>query len=350
MNKQRMFRYILAAAVAAAVSMPLISQVRSAQSAQKRGAVQATDQQPGAQLLLPATTEPVKVDPAKVIATAGDITVTAGEYNAVVASLGPQYAQALSQPNVKKQVVDRIVRVKELAQEAAKRNLESNPEVKSQLEIQRSEILANALAREMQTQSSDAADRQYFDAHKSSFDDVKARHILIRTPDSPVPNQPGAKELSDVEAKAKADQIEQQLKKGGDFAALAKADSDDKGTGAKGGDLGTFAPWKMDPTFANATLGLKPNQISEPVKTQFGYHIIQLIEDKPRTYEQAKADVAQARWSAMLNELGNKNKVQYDPGFFGGSAKANESSPTTRPAAATASGEAAAQPQAKKGT
>jgi len=345
LNKKRSIRYLLAAAVAAAVSIPLISQVKSAQTAQHQAAQQAADAQQGAQLQLPPPAPPAKpVDPGKVIATAGDLAVTAGEYNTVTASLGPQYAQALTQPNVKKQIVERIFRVKELAREAERRKLEDSPEVKSQLQIQRDEILANALAKQMQADTNDAADRAYFDAHKSNFDDVKARHILIRTPDSPVPVPPGAKELTEEQAKAKADDISRKLKNGGDFAAEAKAESDDKGTGAKGGDLGTFAPWKMDPTFAKATLDLKPNQISEPVKTQFGYHIIQLLDDKPRTYEQAKSEVGQARWSEMLSDLGKKDKIQYEPSFFGsGSAE-----PTTRPAGAAMQSTPGATAQAHK--
>jgi peptidyl-prolyl cis-trans isomerase C len=250
----------------------------------------------------------------------------------VVATLGPQNQGRLAEPAVRKAVIDQIIRVKLLAQEAERRKLDQKPEVKRQLEMQREEILWRSLAQELEGPGNDAGDHAYFDANKSKFDEVKARHILVRTPDSPVPVGPGKKALSDAEAKAKADQIAAQLKKGGDFAAIAKTESDDPGSGVKGGDLGSFAPWKMDPVFSKAALGLKPNGISDPVKTQFGYHIIQLLEDKPRTYEQAKSEVGQARWNELVTQLGEKYKTQYDDPAFVGMASST-TQPTSRPIA-----------------
>jgi peptidyl-prolyl cis-trans isomerase C len=336
LNKQKTIRYALAAGVAIAVTIPLVAQVRQAQSARLAAAEEQVAPPAGglgALGLPPAASQPA-VDPNKVIATAGKLTCTSGEFDAVAATVPPQYAAQLAQPAVKKRIADQIIRMKLLSQEAEKRKLDEKPEFKRQLNMQRNELLANALAADLQGSANEQSDKAYFDANKSSFDDVKARHILIRTPESPVPSDPNKRDLSEAEAKAKADQIQKQLQTGGDFAAIAKTESDDKGSGAKGGDLGTFAPWKMDPTFSKALLGLQKNQVSAPIKTQFGYHIIQLLDDTPRTFEQAKADIGQARWSAFLTELGEKDKTNYDPTFFG--------TPATQPAAAVA-------PRAAKG-
>jgi peptidyl-prolyl cis-trans isomerase C len=340
LNKQRITRLALIAAVTAAVSVPLIGQVKKAQSA--AAAPQQAEQAPApapapAPGAAPAAQAPAKpqppVDPNKVIANQGDITVTAGEFNAAVSTLPPQYAAALADPSLKKRIADQIIQIKLIAGEAKKRGLQDKPQVKQQLEMQTDEVLANALAREVQGDENEKDDRAYFDANKSNFDNVKARHILIRTPGSPVPVEPGKKELTDAEAKAKADQIEQRLAKGEDFAAIAKSESDDKGSGLKGGDLGTFAPWKMDATFSKAALGLQKNQVSPPVKTQFGYHIIQLLDDEPRTFDEAKSEVGEARWSQLVSSLKEKGKPEYDPSFFGGTAE-KEAGAATQPAAA----------------
>lgn len=337
MNKQRITRLALIAAVTAAVSVPLIGQVKKAQSAaasaQQAEQAAAPTPAPSVQPAPQPTAKPQPpVDPNKVILTQGDVAVTAGEFNAAVSTLPPQYAAALADPSLKKRIADQIVQVKLLAAEARKRGLQDKPQVKQQIEMQTDETLVNALAHEMQGTENEKEDRVYFDANKSSFDDVKARHILIRTPGSPVPVEPGKKELTDAEAKAKADQIEQRLAKGEDFATIAKAESDDKGSGIKGGDLGTFAPWKMDSTFSKAALGLQKNQVSPPVKTQFGYHIIQLLDDQPRTFDQAKAEVGEARWSQLVSSLKKQEgKPEYDPTFFGAAA---EPGGTTQPAAA----------------
>lgn len=341
LNKQRVVRLVLAAAVAAVVSVPLIGQVRKAQSAAKAQAdqaVQSADAQPAAPAPAPAPAaggKPLEVvDPSKVILTQGDFTVTAGEFNAAVSTLPPQYAAALSDPTLKKRIAGQIIQVKQLAAEARKRGIQDKPQVKQQIEMQTDEALVNGLAQDLQGGENEKDDRAYFDTNKSNFDNVKARHILIRTPGSPVPVEAGKKELSDAEAKTKADQIEQRLAKGEDFATLAKAESDDKGSGIKGGDLGTFAPWTMDSTFSKATLGLQKNQVSPPVKTQFGYHIIQLLDDQPRNFEEVKGDVGKARWSQLLASLKDGAKPEYDPTFFGGGTAEKDAAPATQPAAA----------------
>ena len=342
-TKQKALRLTLVAAVAAAVSVPLVAQVKNAQNAQQQAREAAAAQPPAATEAPPPATMP-SVDDAKVIASQGGATVTGGEFKAVAATLPPQYQPALGQPAMRRRLVDNILQVKLLSTEARKRGLENNPEVKRQLEIQEDQVLAQALAKEVQGSANPRADREYFDSHASSFDNVKARHILVRTPESPVPAEQGKAELTEAQAKAKAEDIKKRLDKGGDFAAIAKAESDDKGSGLQGGDLGTFSPWKMDATFSKAALALKPNQISEPVKTQFGYHIIQLLEDKPRTFDQAKAEIGEARMQALMAELKTR-KADYDPAFFGSAA--GSPGPTTQPAAAR--GSVPAQPQAKKG-
>lgn len=102
---------------------------------------------------------------------------------------------------------------------------------------------------------------------------IKARHIL-------------------VSSKSKAEDIKKQLDKGADFATLAKKYSTDTATASKGGDLGWFGAGEMDSDFENAAYKLKVNEISGPVKTSYGYHIIQLTgEKKKKPYSEMKKDV-----------------------------------------------------------
>ena len=118
---------------------------------------------------------------------------------------------------------------------------------------------------------SDAELSAYYNAHIEDYkvkEQVKARHILIAVPQ-------GADAKTDAAAKAKAEGILKQLRAGGDFAALAKANSDDPSK-ENGGDLGTFGRGAMVPPFEQAAFALQPGQISDVVKTNFGYHIIQV--------------------------------------------------------------------------
>jgi foldase protein PrsA len=117
--------------------------------------------------------------------------------------------------------------------------------------------------------------KAYFDANKETFDvkeQVKASHILV-----------------DSEAKAK--EVKEKLSAGGDFAALAKEYSIDTSNSEQGGALGFFSRGDMVPEFENVAFSLEAGTISDPVKTDFGYHIIKLEEKttaKAAVYEETK--------------------------------------------------------------
>jgi len=104
--------------------------------------------------------------------------------------------------------------------------------------------------------------------------EVRASHILIK-PDSPA-------KTSEAAAKELAEDLLERIKKGEDFAKLAAEYSDDPGSKIKGGDLGFFSTGMMVKEFEDAAFALKPGEVSELVKTQFGYHIIKLVDTKLR--------------------------------------------------------------------
>ena len=150
-----------------------------------------------------------------------------------------------------------------LSQAADKQQLANRSDVKQRVEFERRKALMEAMLQDAgkAAMTDDAMHKVYDEAVKQmpSQEEVHARHILVATED---------------EAKA----IEAQLKSGADFATLAKEKSKDPGA-ADGGDLGYFTKDQMVPEFADAAFKLDKGQISDPVKTQFGWHIIK-IEDK----------------------------------------------------------------------
>lgn len=116
--------------------------------------------------------------------------------------------------------------------------------------------------------------------------EIKAAHIMVRTKD----------EMSEEQleqAKAKINEIKQQLDAGADFATLARKYSDDKGTATQGGELPWFGPGRMVPEFEEAAYSLQNNgDISEPLKSSYGWHIIKRIDKKDvGTFEDSKADL-----------------------------------------------------------
>lgn len=113
--------------------------------------------------------------------------------------------------------------------------------------------------------------KQHYDANISKYsrpEQVHARHILLKIGEG----------KNEEAVKKQAEDLVKQLRSGADFAALAKEFSEDPGSKENGGDLGFFDRGRMVPEFANAAFSQLPNQIGDPVKTQYGYHIIETLQ------------------------------------------------------------------------
>jgi peptidyl-prolyl cis-trans isomerase D len=113
---------------------------------------------------------------------------------------------------------------------------------------------------------------QYYQQHQKDYqvpEEVKVRHILIKV-------APNADAKTDAAARQKAEDLLKQIKGGADFAQLAKANSDDPGSKEQGGELGMIQRGVTVPAFETAAFGLQPGQYSDVIKTQFGYHILQV--------------------------------------------------------------------------
>jgi peptidyl-prolyl cis-trans isomerase D len=117
----------------------------------------------------------------------------------------------------------------------------------------------------------------------STPEQVRASHILFKTAGK-----------NDAEVKAKAEQVLKEVKAGGDFAALAKKYSEDEATAKQGGDLDFFARGRMVPEFDEVAFKLQPGEVSDLVKTQYGYHIIKVTDKKPaavRTLDEVRPQI-----------------------------------------------------------
>jgi peptidyl-prolyl cis-trans isomerase D len=133
----------------------------------------------------------------------------------------------------------------------------------------------------------------YYKAHQDAYtrpDEVRARHILIKVP----PNASGELE---AKIRTRVEDILAKLRHGDDFAALAKAYSEDPASAEQGGDLGFFPRGRMVPEFEATAFDLPVGQVSEPVRSQFGFHIIR-VDDKTaagvKTFEEAEAEIRAA--------------------------------------------------------
>jgi len=187
-------------------------------------------------------------------------------------------------------MVDQLVNMTLAAQAAEKEGLDKTPDVEARLALLRTQILAEA-ASEKYVKSHPVTEEEI----KKTFDDevanmpkeYKARHIL-------------------VEKKETADEILKQLQAGGDFAKIAKAQSKDPGSAAKGGDLGWFSAQSMVKPFGDALKTLEKGKTTPaPVQTEYGWHIIELedVRSPPApNYEDVKEQVKMFAQRKKLQE------------------------------------------------
>jgi hypothetical protein len=256
----------------------------------------------------------------KVVITVGDQKITAGQFDQIVASLAPQY-QAAVRGSGRKQFADQLVRVLLLAQEGKRRKLDEANSYQTQILFQNANILAGMAYDQLGKDAKiDEADlRKYYDEHKRDFDQVRARHILVRMQGSPLPVKPGQKDLTEAEALAKAQELRKRVIEGREeFEVVARAESDDSGSGVNGGDLGFFHHNQMVPPFEEAAFAMKAGEISQPVKTQFGYHVIKV--EAIKTYDDVRPDVERKMRPEMaqkaLADLEKKAGVSVDADYF----------------------------------
>ncbi len=205
----------------------------------------------------------VGVQNSSVVAKVGPTNITQEDAGRELKALPDQIQKMFQGQEGTERFVDELVKKEVLYQEAKKKGLENNPEFQKKVEdFKKLTLISTLLEKEIEEKSkvTDKEVQDYYDAHKKDFaanNQVRASHILVKTEED-------AKKLLD------------QIKKGADFAKLAKANSIDTGSAKNGGDLGFFSRGQMVPEFERAAFGLKKGEVSNPVKTQYGYHIIKV--------------------------------------------------------------------------
>jgi parvulin-like peptidyl-prolyl isomerase len=217
------------------------------------------------------------------LAKVGNVTITQADYDREFKTL-PEYAQQIfAGEEGKEKFLNEIINKEMLYQEALKKGLEKTPDFQKKLEeFKKVTLITELFEKEIISKAkvSDQEIKDYYDKHKEELaptTQIKASHILVKTEDE-------------------AKKVLERLKKGEKFGDIAKAVSIDKGSAKNGGDLGYFSKGQMVPEFEKAASSLQVGQISMPVQTQFGYHIIMVTDKKkgaPVEFEKLKGMISQ---------------------------------------------------------
>jgi peptidyl-prolyl cis-trans isomerase C len=207
-----------------------------------------------------------------------------------------------SNPNMKAAVLNELIGSELAYQEAVKQGVNKDPDFVINEELARRKLVVNAFLQDYMKKNpvSEADKKQAYEDYKKELGtkEFKASHVLVKT-------------------EAEAKDIVAQIKKGTSIDKIAKEKSLDPGSKDKGGDLGWFSPAGMVKPFSDAVSNLKKGEVSDPVQTQFGWHVIQLEDSratKVPTYDQVKDGLERTLQQRKLEKLmlGLKDKAKIE--------------------------------------
>ncbi|MDD9908858.1 MAG: peptidylprolyl isomerase [Ahrensia sp.] len=225
----------------------------------------------------------------KVVAKIGEMTITAAELDQALTDMEPQFRNVPEEQR-RARALDSLIDIRVMAARAADDGLADDPALKRRIELLRNRALHNAyFQKNVLPTVTDEAIKERYDAEIAKTEpeqEVSARHILVKT---------------EEEAKA----IIEELNGGADFIELAKAKSTGP-SGPQGGDLGYFGKGRMVPEFEEAAFALDAGDYTkEPVKSQFGFHVIKVDNKRDKPFPTLEASKERLR-NLMLTEAYTK--------------------------------------------
>ncbi|MBU4262106.1 MAG: peptidylprolyl isomerase [Proteobacteria bacterium] len=247
----------------------------------------------------------------EVLAQVGDSRLTSSRLDMMIDLMPPQIQVMLrSNDQMRKELINRWVDINLIVQEALASKIDQDPLVKIKIDEMKNRVLVETLiSQRLDTQTPIPAEEiaAYYAKHSSEFEQgeqVHAQHILIRL-------ETNASEADKEKAGKTIDMIQDKLKNGESFATLAEQFSEDPGSKNKGGNLGYFGRGQMVKEFEDAAFATKPGETSPPVQTNFGWHLIHVLDRKaPQKLplEQVSKEI-EARLKAERNEQALKKLI-----------------------------------------
>ena len=241
--------------------------------------------------------------------------VTEAEFDAFAQSLPEEQRGMLtSNPQGKRLLANEIAKLKVLEQEAQRLGVANDPEVRSQINMTNAQIVAMRALQKMVEPRVEQLVREEYEKEKK--DTIELKHIAIAYAGGQYPSRDGsARQVAQALEKAKA--IAGRLRSGGNFAEIARAESDDPNSAPNGGSLGAARREMLPPEIAGVLTKLQPGQISDPVRTPLGVHVFRY---DPISLETLRPQLEQrARQQAMqetVAKLEKQAKIDYEPEFF----------------------------------
>lgn len=252
-----------------------------------------------------------------VMARWGNKVITKQDLLTRIAALPMEYQMRFQTPEQMQEFLEGMIQMQIIGAEAKAQKLDKDKAVALRIEDTINSLLVQEYMKQKVAAVKKATDKEidtYYQSHKGEYVNpaqVRAQHILVKVAADAKPEEISA-------AKAKAEGIRKEILAGGDFAKLAEKYSDDPGSKSQGGDLGFFAKDKMIPEFSEVAFSLKKDEVSQPVKTGYGFHIIKVNEitpEKQMDLQEAtpviQASIDNKRREALVDQELDRLKKKY---------------------------------------
>lgn len=253
----------------------------------------------------------------KLIAKVGDEVIHESDIEQGLQGITPQQRQQMeSSPQAREQYAKSFVEFRLLVAKGKKLGLHRTDPFKKKLAFAADQIIATELMSrdseglKKKIEHAEVDPKAYYEAHKDKFqttaDTYSARHILVKVK----ANDQDKDGISDADAKVRMAKIQAELKAGKKLADLAKEYSDDPGSKEKGGLYENFDPNQMVPEFGTAVKTQAIGIVGEPIKTQFGYHIVEVTAKIPtgsqKPFESVSKDIPQMAQTERQEKVWNE--------------------------------------------
>ncbi len=232
-----------------------------------------------------------------------------------------QLDKALGQPDqdLENKVLQDMINDKLVDQKAQKINLRTDKEFQAQLKEHLNGLVLRKMYQELVTNQATVTEEEikkyYEDNQEKLFkqpEEIKASQILIKVEeDSTIKDEKKRAKKADREANKRLKELQKRIKQGEDFAELAKKFSKDAATREKGGDLGYFPKGKKVKELEEVAWNLEIGEISQPVKTAFGYHIIKLEDKRPEGYQPLDEKLTETIKTRLKRDKEQKRSVEF---------------------------------------
>jgi peptidyl-prolyl cis-trans isomerase C len=245
--------------------------------------------------------------------------VTEGEFQLFLSTLPENIRLMANQSEPRKRIAEQFVRMKVLEQEGRKLGADKDPEVASKMDFGRTNVVVEYALKKIAPTPAEPVLRAEYEKNKGQFEAAELSHILVAVQGGQIPPRSGEPLPAEI-AMRKANAIEAKLRSGAPFGPMAAQVSDDQATAVQGGKLGEVQPGMLPPELQAVVDHLKPGEISQPVRSQFGIHIFRLDGRHAAPYEQVRPTIVrklqQDMVTAAVDKLQKTARVEMDPKYF----------------------------------